>query len=228
MDKKQSRGLFNFWLPLMGLLYGLYHVLVRPRFLRWGALAAEINRPMNGDPLIPRPNLEATRAIDINATPETVWAWLMQMGRERTGFYGIDRIDNWGIPSATYLRRDLPALTVGTTLDNGLKVFDINSHDLHLLMGVFDRPHELGGNIDLTYLYSLERTANGSTRLIVRMRGYTDGTGAWFYNRFFEVMDYVMGQTQLKGIKARAEAYQPPIPMPIPFDQYDRPIQSWN
>lgn len=226
MEKQHPPSLLGSLLRLMVLIYGLYHVLVRPRLLKWGALPAEVNRPLNGDTLIPRPNLEATRAIDINAAPETVWAWLTQMGRERTGFYGLDRIDNWGIPSATYLRRDLPTLTVGTTLDNGLKIFDVNDHDLHLLMGVFDRPHEFGGNIDLTYLYSLERTMDGGTRLIVRMRGYTNGTAAWFYNRYFEVLDYVMGRKQLEGIKTRAEAYKPPVP--ISFGQIDRPIHSWN
>lgn len=226
MEEKYNGGFWGSVLRVTIFLYGLYHVFMRPRLLRWGAVPAEVNRPMNGDPLIPRPNLEATRAIDIDAAPETVWAWLTQMGRERTGFYGVDRIDNWGIPSATYLRRDLPPLTVGTTLDNGLKVFDVNHDDLHLLVGVFDRPHELGGNIDLTYLYSLERTANDGTRLIVRMRGYGDGTVAWVYNRYFEVLDYWMGRKQLEGIKARAETYK--APLPISFEPFDRPIQSWN
>lgn len=228
MEKKHSRGLLSFWLPLVAVLYALYHTIVRPRLLKWGARHAETARPMNGDNLIPRANIEATRAIDIQARPEAVWLWLTQMGRERTGFYGLDRIDNWGIPSATYLRHDLPALTVGTTLDNGLKVFDVNHEDLHLLLGVFDRPHEFGGNIDLTYLYTLESTADGDTRLIVRMRAYTDGAGAWFYNRYFEVLDYLMTRTQLEGIKARAETYRTPPSIPIPFEQFDRPIQNWN
>jgi len=39
--------------------------------------------------------------VTIDAAPEQVWPWLVQMGWDRGGWYSWDRVDNAGRPSAT-------------------------------------------------------------------------------------------------------------------------------
>jgi hypothetical protein len=67
----------------------VYSLLVRPRISRWGATDEEVRRTLPGDELErtygSRPI--STRAITIDAPPEEVWPWLVQMGSGRAGFY---------------------------------------------------------------------------------------------------------------------------------------------
>jgi hypothetical protein len=66
-----------------------YWLVVRPRISRWGATEDEVRGPLPGDEL-DSPNGYrpiSTRAITIEAPPEAVWPWLVQMGSGRAGFY---------------------------------------------------------------------------------------------------------------------------------------------
>jgi hypothetical protein len=65
---------------------GVYGCWVRPRAFSWGATGEEAGRPMAGDELCPRPQLNATRAVTIAAAPEDIWPWLVQWGWNRAGF----------------------------------------------------------------------------------------------------------------------------------------------
>jgi hypothetical protein len=69
--------------------------------LRWGATDAEVAAPMPGDELVPRSSFTATRAITIDAPPEAVWPWLVQLGYRRAGWYTYDLFDNAGYPAPT-------------------------------------------------------------------------------------------------------------------------------
>ena len=77
----------------------VYLVLIRPWQLRWGATDAEVARSLPGDEVVTRPSFNATRAITIQARPEAVWPWIVQIGSRRAGWYSLDQIDNAGIPS---------------------------------------------------------------------------------------------------------------------------------
>src|SRR5215468_4132260 len=46
----------------------------------WGATRAEVVAPMPGDDLLPHAQYRCTRAITIQAAPEAVWPWLVQVG----------------------------------------------------------------------------------------------------------------------------------------------------
>ena len=58
---------------------------------------------MPGDTLVPDAQFRATRAITIDAPPEAVWPWLVQVGCLRAGWYSNDLLDNLAHPSATTL-----------------------------------------------------------------------------------------------------------------------------
>jgi hypothetical protein len=85
-------------LSVLLLIATAYVSLCRPYQLHWGATAAEIERSMPGDELNTDPSFLATRAITIDALPEEVWPWLLQMGYGRAGFYGYDLLENVGSP----------------------------------------------------------------------------------------------------------------------------------
>ena len=90
-----------------------YLLIYRPLQLRWGATGEEVARVMPGDEIQRQPIFNATRAVTINARPEQVWPWLVQIGYKRAGWYGYDWIDNDGIPSADRIIPELQHLKVG-------------------------------------------------------------------------------------------------------------------
>lgn len=57
--------------------------LYRRWHLRWGAMDTEVASPMPGDGLHPDAQYRTTRAITIDAPPEAVWPWLVQVGGGR-------------------------------------------------------------------------------------------------------------------------------------------------
>lgn len=67
----------------------VYATWLRPRISRWGATDEEVHKTLPGDDLEnamgDRP--VSTRSITIDAPPDEVWPWLVQMGSGRAGFY---------------------------------------------------------------------------------------------------------------------------------------------
>ena len=63
------------------------------RGCQWGATPSEANAVLPGDEIIDDPSMITTRAITIDAPPEAVWPWLVQMGQGRGGFYSYERIE---------------------------------------------------------------------------------------------------------------------------------------
>jgi len=72
----------------------LYWSLARPRLLRWGASDAEVARAWPGDELVERPSARGVRAVTIEAPAAAVWPWIMQVGRDRGGFYSYTWLEN--------------------------------------------------------------------------------------------------------------------------------------
>ena len=89
----------------LGAATAAYLLYIRPWQLRWGATDEELERPMPGDEIVTRPTFNATRAVTIEARPEEIWPWIVQIGMTRAGWYSYDLLDNLGRPSA---RRILP------------------------------------------------------------------------------------------------------------------------
>ena len=71
-----------------------YVALLRPRHLRWGASEDEVARRWPGDELVPAPFARAVRAVTIQASASRVWRWIMQVGRDRGGFYSYTVLEN--------------------------------------------------------------------------------------------------------------------------------------
>jgi hypothetical protein len=62
----------------------------------WGIDPDEGRRVLPGDQVVPDPMAIETRGITIDAPPDRVWPWLMQMGFGKAGWYSYDRLDQRG------------------------------------------------------------------------------------------------------------------------------------
>jgi hypothetical protein len=103
----------------------------RPAMLRWGTEGDEATEPLPGDENVSNPRFQSTRAITIDAPPERVWPWIVQMGIYRAGFYTHDRVERLmfharyvdGKHSATRIHPELQDLEVGDLVPYGGGVY---------------------------------------------------------------------------------------------------------
>lgn len=74
---------------LLVVLYG-----ARRYYRNWGATKAECQMTLPGDALVADPAIQTTEAVYIDAPLSAVWPWLVQMGQDRSGFYGCEGLKN--------------------------------------------------------------------------------------------------------------------------------------
>ncbi len=72
----------------------LYSFLVRPWFLNWGSRPVERTVSLPGAYASSGTVTWGTRAVTVKAPPDKVWAWLVQIGQERAGFYSYTWLEN--------------------------------------------------------------------------------------------------------------------------------------
>jgi hypothetical protein len=195
--------------------------VIRPRISRWGATDREVRRALPGDELESpygyRPI--STRAITIDAPPEEVWPWLVQMGSGRAGFYTHEWVERLLFityadgHSASRIHPEWQELHVGDRVPYSR----LNTVEVRMV----DRPRCLIAGEWLV----LEPLAGGTkTRLIARTRG---GWLEWLARKVpvigpllwpiaaliergpGELLHHYMESGMLLGIKARVEANGP-------------------
>jgi hypothetical protein len=60
----------------------------------WGSSGTERASVLPGDELVPGPATVTTLATTVDAAPEDVWRWLVQIGQDRGGMYSYDWLEN--------------------------------------------------------------------------------------------------------------------------------------
>jgi hypothetical protein len=203
--------------PRRRLAHGLAEVLVAlPLFLtaplyrhwhmRWGATDAEVAAPMAGDELVPEASFIATRAITVEAPPEKVWPWIVQMGYRRAGFYTYDLVDNGGYDSADRIMKEYQDFAVGDWAFNMNGLFWVElplTESDAFKVKAFERDvWLLWEKPDSTWSWRLTPLSGGRTRLVLRIRAHPANL---FWSLFMELGDPPMARRMLLGIKARAE-----------------------
>jgi hypothetical protein len=183
------------------------HVLfVRPRQLTWGATSEEAKRSLPGDELVARPVFDATRAITIDARPEEIWPWLVQVGLGRAGWYSYDLLDNLGRPSARWVIPELQHVEPGDVLPmspDGRQGIRVHAVDPPVSM-IWGTPGET------TWVWQLDASADGATRVLTRIHFRPSWRAAsvafWL---LLEVADFWMIRKMLLNLRERAEAAAP-------------------
>ncbi len=187
----------------------LYLVWLRPWHLTWGATREEVSRSLPGDQLVVGPHFNATRAITINASPEVVWKWIIQIGSGRAGWYSIDWIDNGGKKSSETIIPIFQLIAVDQFIPftpdgkNGMWVAEFREHESILWT---DKKGEA------SWLWYIQEKRDGSSRLITRLRTRYRFLSPWIiYYLMYDFGDIVMMKKCMKGIKRRAEKGGVPV-----------------
>ena len=186
----------------------LYWFPIRRWMSRWGATSSDLTRVMAGDGLLPNPTYSGTTATIVNAPPEDIWPWLVQIGYQRGGLYSYDWLDRlFGYldrPSATRILPEFQNLAVGDQIPlgrgpswpvavvepNRALVLDMRN------MGAFDWVWQFG-----VYVVDEKRT-----RLVSRSRVRTQSVWARLVTYAIEPAGFLMTRRMLLGVKQRAEA----------------------
>ena len=193
---------------------------------RWGATPEEVSAPLPGDDLFPATREVSTKAVTIDAPPATVYALIQQMGQHRAGWYGWDWFYNMTKSSdfvdGHYSTRIVPEL-------QNVKVGDeININDM-VSYTVVGRRARAARSCSLPaastrrssarrrcprpgprtrWRSSCKPTADGGTRLLLRMRadGTETGFARWMWNGPLNFGGALFSHKTLVGIKRTAEA----------------------
>ncbi len=206
-------------LAVLAVLLALYAVAIHPWFINWGATERERQMALPGDELNADPRWQTTRAVTINASTGEVWAWLIQHGQDRAGFYSYTWLENLtgaDIHNTDQIRPEWQGRAVGDAIPMA-------------------RPDLLGGRMGETSVVrvaaiepgrALVVTGQGAdtgawilapidartTRLIVRERNGEAGvgsvarvTGSVIRSQTWDPTHFVMQHGMLVGLKARAE-----------------------
>lgn len=183
----------------------VFFSLYRPWHLKWGATREDLARSMPGDEIVHRPVFNATRVVTINARPQDIWPWIVQIGFGRAGWYSIDLLDNLGRHSSERIVPELQHIKVGDLVPLGpgessgmfVKEFALNRSILWWT----------GKDGQTTWAWGLYPTSGGASRLVTRVRtpfSWREPISAvWLL--LTEVADFPMMRKCLLGIKHRAE-----------------------
>ena len=189
-----------------------------PWHRRWGTTSSDRLLSLPGDPSVWLPNEELMHAVTIDAPPEVVWAWLVQIGQDRAGFYSYDWLERLFLADVH-------------------NVYEIRPEWQQRAAGDFVRaapPDYLGGLLGtkvgwrITHLeprramvlenwgaFVLEPVAADRTRFMIRSSIGGPDTPVWgaaLTFALFELPHFVMERKMMLTIKACAERSAATIP----------------
>lgn len=187
---------------------------VEPWLRRWGATDEEVHGPLVVDDLVERGAMAITRAITVNASIADVWAWLVQIGQDRAGFYSYSFLENLvgaGIHNAGTLAPEWQTRTQGDTVwlaserrwhERGRQIAAVVDPPRALvLVSPVDWARVQRGELASgAWAFVLEPRGESRTRLLVRSSGGAVGT------HLFDGIHFLMEQKMMRGLRDRAEA----------------------
>jgi hypothetical protein len=199
---KTTGSLTGFGILVLAVMFALL-----PWMDRWGASDEEIPATFTGDGLVPSHRIAYTRAVSVNAAPEEIYPWLVQIGAEKGGMYSYEwfetNILRCELINADRIHEEWQSLNVGDPVKmcpgtSGPPPYEvaIMEPDRALIMG-----HKENGVWIEVWQFILVQQSEGSTRLIVRSRNAAQG---WFWDAI-RPGEFIMARGMLLGIKARAE-----------------------
>lgn len=191
------------FLLLVIVFFIVYFARLRTWQLRWGATNEELSRPMPGDDIVVAPSFNATRAVTVNATPQDIFPWIVQMGVTRAGWYSYDLLDNLARPSARTILPEFQPIKIDYLIPMspdgkyGLNVKDFKQDEWILW---WDK------NGATSWVWGFYPVTESQTRLVTRVRvKYNFLSLDMVFNLLIEFCDIIMMRKCMLGIKERAE-----------------------
>ena len=186
----------------------LYWFPIRWWMSRWGASPSDLTRVMAGDALLVDPTYSGTMVVIVNAAPEHIWPWLVQIGYRRGGLYSYDWLDRlFGYldrPSATRILPQFQKLAVGDQVPLGRgPSWPVAAVEPNRAL-VLDM-RNLGG-FDWVWQFGLYAVDENRTLLVSRSSVRTRTVWARLATFAIEPAGFVMTRRMLLGLKERAEA----------------------
>ena len=186
----------------------LYWFPVRRWMARWGTTPSDLTRVMAGDDLIPEPfTYSGTTAVVVNARPEHIWPWLVQIGYQRGGLYSYDWLDRlFGFldrPSATQVLPEFQRLAVGDKIPLG-RGPSWPVAKLEPCRALVLDMRNLNG-IDWVWQFGLYPLDERRTQLVSRSRVRSRSVFTWLMTLAIEPSGFLMTRRMLLGLKERAE-----------------------
>jgi hypothetical protein len=201
--------------------------LLRHLGRRSGFAPGEGADSLPGDEIVADPMWQSTRAITIDASPEQVWPWIVQMGfpSHRAGWYTphwLDRL-TFGIKqrSADHVVPELQHIDVGDRIpdsDDLSTFFTVEAVEPPHALVLHSTRHVIKPirTIDFSWAFVIRETAPGKSRLFIRARtNYTPAGAAPFVEWVIGPGDFVNASAMLRGIKKRVETTKT---RPAPFE----------
>ena len=163
---------------------------------------------MAGDGLLGRWTYSGTMAVTVNARPEHIWPWLVQIGYQRGGLYSYDWLDRlFGYldrPSATGILPEFQHLAVGDEIPLGRgPSWPVAAIEPNRAL-VLDMRHM--DAFDWVWQFGLYAVDERRTRLVSRTRVRTKSAWARLLTYAIEPAGFLMTRRMLLGLKLRAEA----------------------
>ncbi len=197
-----------------------WHEVVTPWHRRWGATDEELQLSLLGDEHVGEPADQVTRAITVDAPPEAVWPWLLQLGADRGGFYSYESLENLfglGIHNSDVIVPEWQQRAVGDLVfadaggSGGWYVTEMVPGEVLVLKFAdvkAERPLRRDEQLRWEGLWTfvVRPAPGGRSRLVVRERTGFDSRLTELVMAPVGFVSFVMTQKMLRGIKARAEA----------------------
>ncbi len=194
---------------VLGVIAGIaatYPRLWRRRCLTWGVSEQDAAAELPGDELLEGPDVVTTRGVEVDAAPDDIWPWLVQMGSGRAGAYTYDWLENlFGLDmhSADRIVPEFQDLKVGDRLPVGERGPQLGVEILDPGRALVVRSDD--GN----WVWSFVLREHGEgTQLISRNRirlGDMPTPKRYAYLGVMEPGSLLMERKMLLGIKSRAE-----------------------
>ena len=193
-----------------------YWLALRPWYLRWGATDVDVARQWPGDELIVAPWMRAIRAVTVHAPAENVWPWIMQVDRERGGFYSYTWLENLigaDIHNVEQLIPGLPDRQAGDTVWMGprdkfhgmarMVVAKVDPHRAMVLVLPTDAERlRHGGAPETVWSFILEPASEHTTRFVMLSLAAKPRIADLL---FWEPAHFVMERRMMLTIKRLAE-----------------------
>jgi hypothetical protein len=185
--------------------------VIWPWHRRWGTTPAERLQELPGDGTNRNLNYELMHAVTIDAPPEQVWAWLVQLGQDRAGFYSYDWLERLFLADVHNVYELRPEWQ-----DRAAGDF-VRATPTNYLGGIFGR--DVGWKVSYVEpgramalanwgAFVLEPDGRGGTRFFIRSAiGSPDAPvwGAGLTFALFELPHFIMERKMMLTIKECAE-----------------------